>query len=59
MKYGKIILSMYMKKEPDKIKTPIKGLNSKKTSNIFGILANFLKCAGDKIILPLAFLFQK
>ena len=43
---------------PDETKTPIKNLNSKKASNIFGgILPNFLKFAGDKIIQPSVFLF--
>ena len=41
--------------EPDEIKTQIKSLNSKRASDIFGISANFLKIAGDKIIQPLAF----
>ena len=45
--------------EPDEIKTQIKNLNSKRASDIFGISANFLKIAGDKIIQPLAFSFNE
>ena len=44
--------------QPDEIKTN-KKLNSKKASDTFGISANFLKSAGDKIIQPLAFLFNE
>ena len=36
--------------ESDEIRTQIQNLNSKKTSDIFRIAANFLKVAGDKII---------
>ena len=45
--------------EPDEIRTQIPNLSSKKTSDIFGISANFLKFAGDKIIQPLIFLFNE
>ena len=41
--------------ETDEIKTQIRNLNSKKASGIFGISANFLKFAGDKIIQSLRF----
>ena len=41
--------------ETDEIKTQIRNLNSKKASDIFGISANFLKFAGDKIIQSLRF----
>ena len=39
--------------EPDEIRTQIQNLNFKKTNDIFGISANFLKFAGDKIVQPL------
>ena len=45
--------------EPDEIKIQIKNLNSKKASDFFGISANFLKFAGDKIIQPLTLLFNE
>ena len=45
--------------EPDEIRTQIQSLNSKKASDIYGISANFLKFAGDKIIQPLTFLFNE
>ena len=52
--------SMYLTEiEPDKIKTQIKNLNSKKASDVFSISANFQKFAGDKIIQPLTFLFNE
>ena len=52
--------SMYLTEiEPDEIKIQIKNLNSKKASDFFGISANFLKFAGDKIIQPLTFLFNE
>ena len=51
--------SMYLTEiEPDEIKIQIKNLNSKKASDFFGISANFLKFADDKIIQPLTFLFN-
>ena len=45
--------------ESDEIKIQIKNLNSKKASDFFGISANFLKFAGDKIIQSLTFLFNE
>ena len=36
--------------EPDEIRTQMQNLNSKKTSDIFRIAANFLKFVGDKLI---------
>ena len=45
--------------KPDEIKAQIKNLNSKKASDVLGILGNFLKFAGDKNILPLTFLFNE
>ena len=45
--------------EPDEIKIQIKNLNNKKASDFFGISANFLKFAGDKIIQPPTFLFNE
>ena len=52
--------SLYLTEmEPYQIRTQIQNLNSKKTIDIFGISANFLKLAGDKIIQPLTFLFNE
>ena len=52
--------SMYLTEiEPDEIRIQIQILNSKKTSDIFRISANFLKFAGDKIIQLLTFLFNE
>ena len=45
--------------EPDEIKTQMQNLTCKKASDIFGISANFLKFAGDKITQPLTFLFSE
>ena len=45
--------------ESDEIRTQIQNLNSKKISDIFRIAANFPKFSGDKIIQPLAFLFNE
>ena len=45
--------------EPDEIKIQVKNLNSKKASDFFGISANFLKFAGDKIIQSLRILFNE
>ena len=52
--------SMYLTEiEPDEIKTQTQNLNSKKTSDIYGISANFMKFASNEIIQPLTFLFNE